>query len=373
MTRLRLQYRARMASLPGSCAEVQAPRHTNQRRLAAVVLNHRTPDDALRAAASLTTSLRPPDLIIVVDNYTADPLRPYFESRPSHAAPCTRHPEPSHLAPRTCRSAPPLVSPESIYLHTGRNRGFSGGMNAGIGAALASGADLVLLVNSDVVVTPACLGRLEAALVGAHGAGIAGPLVVSSTQPGVIMSAGIRYHRRTGRLRVLGVGERAVEPRAPGHARSEGPAASAAGPIPREVDAVSGCLMLITRDVFDTIGWLDERYFFGFEDLDFCLRARDAGFSSIVVSHAVACHEEGRTIGRHSARRFYFAARNHLLVSSRRCEREGRAAWACRLCWVVVLNLTHAVTASSGAFLPRLGATLRGVRDYSRGRFGTDE
>ena len=37
------------------------------------------------------------------------------------------------------------------------------------------------------------------------------------------------------------------------------------------VDGVSGCLMLVKREVFEAIGLLDEDYFFSFEDLDFCL------------------------------------------------------------------------------------------------------
>jgi N-acetylglucosaminyl-diphospho-decaprenol L-rhamnosyltransferase len=59
---------------------------------------------------------------------------------------------------------------------------------------------------------------------------------------------------------------------------------------PMEVDSVCGACMLIRRAVIDRIGLLDERFFMYGEDLDWCLRARAAGWTvryepSIVVQH----------------------------------------------------------------------------------------
>ena len=68
------------------------------------------------------------------------------------------------------------------YLAYGRNLGFSGGINAGIAEARRRGATHVLLVNSDVVVPPDCVGALERALASAA-AGIAGPLLLSRSAP----------------------------------------------------------------------------------------------------------------------------------------------------------------------------------------------
>lgn len=47
----------------------------------------------------------------------------------------------------------------------------------------------------------------------------------------------------------------------------------------REVDYLIGACQMIRREVLDTIGLLDEEIFYGPEDIDFCLRARRAGFS----------------------------------------------------------------------------------------------
>ena len=55
--------------------------------------------------------------------------------------------------------------------------------------------------------------------------------------------------------------------------------------------------MLVSREVFDAIGLFDEDYFFSFEDLDFCLRARRAGFATVLAGLAATHHEGGRSIG----------------------------------------------------------------------------
>jgi len=65
------------------------------------------------------------------------------------------------------------------------------------------------------------------------------------------------------------------------------------GDKPVEVEAVSGGAMLISRGVIDKIGLLDERYFFYFEDLDYCRRAQKAGFKIYFLPSAQIIHEHG--------------------------------------------------------------------------------
>lgn len=61
----------------------------------------------------------------------------------------------------------------------------------------------------------------------------------------------------------------------------------------QEVEAVSGGAMLISRAVIDKIGLLDERYFMYFEDLDYCRRARKAGFKIYYLPSSKVVHEHG--------------------------------------------------------------------------------
>jgi GT2 family glycosyltransferase len=142
-------------------------------------------------------------------------------------------------------------------------------------------------------------------------------------------------------------------------------------PTWKEVDGVSGCAMLIADEVFDRIGLLSEKYFFSFEDLAFCLSARDAGFGVGVCGAAVAYHEGSRTLGAASPRRLYFGTRNQLLLSAERpaCGIVHRAA---RAGAIVALNVLYALRTSGGSIGGRLAAVARGAQDHIRGRYGPD-
>ena len=304
------------------------------RHIAAVVLNYRTPDETYLAVRSLLASQRTLDDIIVVNNDEEGDDEDALRHIGSHS--------------------------EVRRIDTGRNLGFSGGVNVGIREALERGADAVLLVNSDVILPPDCVEHLERTLAGRPGCGIVGPAIASRSAPGLVASLGMSYDPATGRMRHRGFGDRRP-------ADIDGRRMLAE---PQRVDGVSGCAMLIAREVVDAIGLFDEDYFFSFEDLDFCLRARRAGFDTLLAADATAYHEGSRSIGDSSPERLYFAARNHLLLASRTSPASSIVRRSYRLSTIVALNVAHAAIAN-GATLPRrMAAVARGTRDYLAGRYG---
>jgi len=64
-----------------------------------------------------------------------------------------------------------------------------------------------------------------------------------------------------------------------------------------ECDWVSGASMMVRREVFEQIGLLDEGYFLYFEEADFCLRARKAGWQIWFVPESRVVHLEGAATG----------------------------------------------------------------------------
>jgi GT2 family glycosyltransferase/glycosyltransferase involved in cell wall biosynthesis len=293
-------------------------------KLSAVVLNYRTAEQAWLAVRSLQTSQPPPSEILIVDNASGDGSAERLRG-----------------------------SLEGVrILESPHNAGFSGGCNIGIRAALGRGAGLVLLVNSDAVLAPGALDHLSAALRRDPRLGIAAPVLLSREEPDHVSSAGISFSTRTGRMRHRGAGRRvaALDP----------------GPV-HTVDAVSGCVMLIRREVFERIGFLDEAYFFSFEDIDFCLRARNAGFQTGCVQDAVAYHEGGRTIGRRSARRIYFGTRNHLRLAARAGAPAGRPL---RMGLVVALNAAYVLMSPEAPLVRGASALVRGAWHHFTGRYG---
>jgi GT2 family glycosyltransferase len=178
--------------------------------------------------------------------------------------------------------------------------------------------------------------------------------VRSRSHPDLIASCGIDYSVETGRMRHRGAGMRTLMD---------------AGTPVSSVDAVAGCVMLITRETLLSAGLFDEAYFYAFEDVDFCLQARRTGFETVVANLAVVYHEGGRSIGPASTARLYFAARNHLRMAQKLGPTK-RVPSAIRTASIVALNVAHAFRGGGGARAARLRAVVRGVLDYRARRFG---
>ena len=295
-------------------------------RQAAVVLNYRTPRDAVLAVRSLQSADPAPDDIIVVDNHSDDGSATYLEE---HIHGCE-------------------------ILETDGNLGFSGGCNVGIRRALELGADSVLLVNGDIMLTARTPGLLQRAVEEDDGVGIAGAAILSRNDPTHIDSAGMSFHTMTGRMRHRLAGARHL----PGTLGDRD-----------RVAAVMGCAVLIERRVFETIGLLDEDYFFSFEDLDFCLRARRAGLETVLVGNAFAYHAGSLSIGPRSPTRLYYATRNHLLAAKRAAPLPAPLAFG-RANLILGLNLAFAARSGWVSIGRGFKECLRGARDHIRGRYG---
>ncbi len=172
-----------------------------------------------------------------------------------------------------------------------KNRGFTGGNNLVIRAALASSdpPEYLLLLNSDTVVFDGALEALVAFMDSHPGAGIAGSQLLSPE--GQIQASPFRYFTvasefdrglRLGLVSKL-LSQWAVVPPTPDHA------------VPAEW--VSGASMIVRRAMLEEIGLLDEGLFTYFDDIDLCLRARRAGWDAWYVPDSRVVHLEGASSG----------------------------------------------------------------------------
>src|SRR5277367_5597369 len=62
-------------------------------------------------------------------------------------------------------------------------------------------------------------------------------------------------------------------------------------------DWVNGASMMVRREVFDSIGLMDEKFFLYYEETDFCLRALEAGWPTWTVPSSRVVHLEGQSTG----------------------------------------------------------------------------
>jgi GT2 family glycosyltransferase len=160
------------------------------------------------------------------------------------------------------------------------NRGFAGGHNAGIRAALADGAEAVLLLNNDTEVAPDFLPPLLEAMDSLPGVAVVSSAILRMDRPEMhdVAWSEVRFDRRHV---VQLVGANAL----PGHGFDRR----------REVEIAVGCSLLIRAEALRTTGLFDEDYFAYHEDVDWCLRARKWGYRILYEPHSRVYHRGSRS------------------------------------------------------------------------------
>ena len=166
-------------------------------------------------------------------------------------------------------------------IETGRNLGFSGGMNVGI--AVASG-DIVILLNNDIIVEADWLIRLVECMQSDQRIGIAGSKIFFADGKTLQHAGGYLTYP-------LGL------PQHHGYREEDCGAYDTA----MDADYVTGAALAIRRSLIDAIGALDPGFFpIYYEDVDFCYRAREAGWRVVYAPESRLIHLESATMIRDS-------------------------------------------------------------------------
>jgi hypothetical protein len=231
-----------------------------------------------------------------------------------------------------------LVEERHPRVHVLRNEGnlgFGEASNQGARLALALGAEAVFFVNNDVLLPVGVLLRLVLELEREPRAGIVGPRVLQREARDKVWSAGGMLTWRQNLST-------------------------------RDVDYVAGCTLLARRGVLESAGLFDPEYFAYMEDIDLCLRARQAGWLVRVVGEVCAYHAaSSSTGGGYNPRRKYMMGVNSVWFLRRHA---GRAEWL-RFVWFDVLPLPFLYLASLVRGRPRsVIAKALGILDGLRGR-----
>ncbi len=176
-------------------------------------------------------------------------------------------------------------------LRMDENGGFASGNNAAIRRAITAShpPTYVLLLNPDTEVRPGAIATLLEFMERKPEVGIAGcrlayvngahqpsafrfPTITGEVERGLAMTFASRLLHRF----------MTAEPSAKQEAR---------------VEWVTGAVMLVRREVFESVGLMDEGYFLYFEEVDFILNARRAGWPCWYVPSACVMHTMGKSTG----------------------------------------------------------------------------
>lgn len=167
------------------------------------------------------------------------------------------------------------------------NVGYSRGVNQGI--RLSTGA-MILIINPDIVVTEQSIDRLLSFMAQTPDAGIAGAKLI---YPDGRLQYSCRsfYTMQALLLRRTFLGR--LFPRA--RALREHLLMDYDHESPRRVDWLIGACMMVRREAIERVGRMDERFFLYFEDIDWCYRMKNQGWSVYYVPDSLMIHRYERS------------------------------------------------------------------------------
>jgi GT2 family glycosyltransferase len=228
----------------------------------AVVLNYKNAEHSARCASSVLDSEGVDVDVCIVDNDSQDGSADQLAAR---------------------------FGSERI-LRLPENTGYSGGMNAGLRRWFdRSNAPFVLLLTDDVTLERDAVAKLVAHMHADSRVGTVGPVVRHTDPPHAVFAAGGIIELGRARAKM----HRAVQ-----------------SPMPYSVEWIDGCCMLLRRGAIEQVGMLDERFFMYFEEVDLCVRMRQAGWGIMVDPTAVAYQTKDPTPSRSYA---YYMTRNRFI------------------------------------------------------------
>ncbi|MEM3609755.1 MAG: glycosyltransferase family 2 protein [Candidatus Anstonellales archaeon] len=240
------------------------------------------------------------------------------------------------------------------------NIGYSAGNNLGI---KVSKGDYIVLLNNDTIVNPSWISELVKVAESDQSIGILGCKVYYLGTK-IIQHAGGKLNIYSDTLPHTGAFEK-------DHGQYN---------EIKDVDYVSGVAMMINRKIIEKIGLLDVDYFLYWEDVDYCYRAKKAGYRVVYVPTAIIYHYEGGSAGKREAFKRLLLERNRVLFvlknfSSKECAffilndtmkqlnrvREGLARLLCKTSYWLDKSRIKRDSLNQGIIKQRIAFTARSI------------
>ena len=182
-------------------------------------------------------------------------------------------------------------------INNSENKGFAGGVNVGIKKAMKKRCDAVLLLNNDTKVEKPFIEDLVKTLFSVKEIGIVGPAIEFIKERRKFFDVGgfVNWFGKTKHEEVKSI----------------------KNAKPHEVLYMTGAAMLIKKEVFQKSGLFDEQFFLYYEDVDFCLRAKQKGFLTYVNPTVSVYHVLSKTAGKMSSLAVYHQTKSALVFGKK--------------------------------------------------------
>ena len=199
-----------------------------------------------------------------------------------------------------------------FFIQNQENLGYTGGNNIGIKYALKRGASHILILNNDTVVDKSLIIKLiDTAKKG------------DIICPKIYFAPGFEFHKGRYSKKDLGriiwyAGGQIDWQNIIGQHIGVDEIDHGQYSKSHKIDLATGAAMFVARSVFEKIGLFDDKYFLYLEDMDFCVRAKNANFKIIFEPKAIIWHKNAASSGGSGSKlQDYYITRNRLLFAFR--------------------------------------------------------
>lgn len=189
--------------------------------------------------------------------------------------------------------------PQLKIIASEKNLGFAGGNNLGIQAA---SGDYLLFLNNDTLPTESLLESLLQGFNKSKQVGAVSPKIQYIKPQGVLQFAGYTpINPFTGRNITLGQGEKDT----------------GQYDLAKQSPYAHGAAMMVSADVIKNVGPMPEDFFLYYEELDWSVNIRKAGYEIWYVPSALVYHHASLSTGQDSPLKTYYYFRNRILFQRR--------------------------------------------------------
>ncbi|MBA7682792.1 Galactofuranosyltransferase GlfT2 [subsurface metagenome] len=174
------------------------------------------------------------------------------------------------------------------YIHlikNDRNYGFAGGANIGMRYALDnSNPDYLLLLDNDTVVDPEFLSEMVKVAEADPAIGMAGAKIYYYDEPDRLQYLGgeINLWKHITATTLGIIRERVLRRKEVDRGQHDSI---------KEVEQITFWCTLLKRRSLESIGLFDEKYFFDWEEIDYCFRAKEVGCKTVYIPQAKVWHK----------------------------------------------------------------------------------
>lgn len=235
----------------------------------------------------------------------------------------------------SCRVLEQFDNTKVIYLK--ENLGFGIANNYGAEEAIKDGAEYLLCLNNDTIVSKEAINLLR-----------------KSADNNTIVTCAIYYYSNRAEL-WYGGGEVS---KLLGNFRHKRYSES------KYISFISGCCMMITKECYSELGLFDPEYFMYCEDVDYSLKAILNGYRILYVHDAKIWHKVGQSINKSIGAKDYYLTRNRLYVMKKYRKYFYFTAWIFFYCTRIARIITGKCKNIN------VNPVVKGIHDYHNNKMG---